>query len=669
MFKLLSIDAEFNQTQEPRVNPVSVSFRPYSIKSEKGIDSGRIIADGISQRIWLHNDKDWQEEARATIEEYCKKGYTILSFGGIAESRFLSAIGMDDPTSFKLFDLHILFRQLNHTWHKYKYGRYPKNGRIHTSTPPKFKGENLLPGNYNRIESSLSACAAHCLGQVIDSDRKDRIRNLIISNPPSFTEKQKEEILEYNESDIVFLPQLFTIMMDDFCKITGFTWEKAFSVMTYHGEYVKAIAAQEDEGIPVWVDRLKNISKNYRVICNFAIEECNKTFPFFIKDKKGKWVNSERQFAKYINDNGLAKAWPKTESGKFAKDEDTLDQYMYGDSKNALVAYANTMRTIRDITHFSENSKGKMMGNLGSDGRIRTWLAPFGTLSGRNAPKPSKGFIPAMARWTRTLINPPEGHVIIEYDWSSQEFCIAACLSGDRNMIEAYKSGDPYSFFAKLVGAMPPDGNKKTHPEIRDLFKGTVLAVQFNMSHDSLSLKLSTDTGRAVSVDEAKQLIQYHKRAFPNYWRWVWKIKEQYKCDGILILRDGWCLLPDNANLRSASNFPVQGTAGCIFRNASIRCHGKGYPVIYGLHDALRICVPKEYEAEASAALKEAMSTAVSKFLTETIRNDKKVIEHGIPYIEGAQAAEMYEKMLPFMEHTILENNSEESIDFLSELN
>jgi hypothetical protein len=68
-------------------------------------------------------------------------------------------------------------------------------------------------------------------------------------------------------------------------------------------------------------------------------------------------------------------------------------------------------------------------------------------------------------------------------DWEQQEFGIAAALSGDGAMIEAYATGDPYLTFAKQAGAVPPDVTKQSHPKER--FKVCSLGVQYGMSEQS----------------------------------------------------------------------------------------------------------------------------------------------------------------------------------------
>ena len=82
-----------------------------------------------------------------------------------------------------------------------------------------------------------------------------------------------------------------------------------------------------------------------------------------------------------------------------------------------------------------------------------------------------------MGSWARSLIRPREGEVIIAIDWSNQEFAIAAILSGDSAMLEAYNSGDPYLYFAIAAGGAPAGATKKTHPAERNLFKATTLGV------------------------------------------------------------------------------------------------------------------------------------------------------------------------------------------------
>ena len=89
----------------------------------------------------------------------------------------------------------------------------------------------------------------------------------------------------------------------------------------------------------------------------------------------------------------------------------------------------------------------------GSDADKSNLNLPFWTKTGRNAPKDDEEkksigelrvrFMFGLPACLRSLIKPKEGKVLAYIDYSQQEFYIAAVLSNDPNMIEAYKSRDP----------------------------------------------------------------------------------------------------------------------------------------------------------------------------------------------------------------------------------
>ena len=72
-------------------------------------------------------------------------------------------------------------------------------------------------------------------------------------------------------------------------------------------------------------------------------------------------------------------------------------------------------------------------------------------------------------------------------DFSSQEMGIAAALSGDAALLEAYRSGDVYLSFAKQAGLAPPDATKASHGEVRDRCKAVVLGTLYGMGPETLA--------------------------------------------------------------------------------------------------------------------------------------------------------------------------------------
>ena len=75
-------------------------------------------------------------------------------------------------------------------------------------------------------------------------------------------------------------------------------------------------------------------------------------------------------------------------------------------------------------------------------------------------------------------------------------------------MKAAYLSGDIYMAFAVEAGAAPTGATKDTHPEIRELFKLVMLAVQSGQGPAGLERTL----GKAEW--QAKELLDLHRRVY-----------------------------------------------------------------------------------------------------------------------------------------------------------
>src|SRR5262249_33306323 len=150
--------------------------------------------------------------------------------------------------------------------------------------------------------------------------------------------------------------------------------------------------------------------------------------------------------------------------------------------------YPAEVGPIRELRHTMSQLKLMELA-VGDDGRNRTLLSCFGSRTGRNQPSNTRSIF-GPSTWLRSLIAPGPGWAVAYIDWSQQELAIAAALSGDERMKEAYRSGDFYLTFAKLAGAVPPDATKQTHEAERDQFKVLALGVLYGLSADGLARRL-----------------------------------------------------------------------------------------------------------------------------------------------------------------------------------
>lgn len=619
--KFVYIDFEYNRPAEKHPNLVCAAWSTSHPSDD-------------TQSIWLYNNPRNQKKLHNILLDYHKRGYTFVSFATTAEARCFYALRLD-PVMFNWVDLYCEWRQLRNCYDKFNYGTYFVNNIKRRSVPPVYDRPHMNEGRDNtQLYYSLAACTGRLLKINIDKHLKTGMRDLILTAPEEFTPEEQADILEYCESDIIHLPKIHDIMNAELASALKISIPDLQPLQLKRGEFAAHVAIMESLGIPLDMEAARNLRKNVELAKDKLIQDLVDThYPFFIRKKKrkrdlqGTWVDKYSQFAKYVEEElppKLAETWKLTESGRYCADDDYLSSY---DNVPAIYAYRQTRKLLNQLKWFREPDEGKedLFDSIGSDGHLRTFFGIYGTQTARNAPQ-AKRFIFAMSAWLRCLIRPPKGYVITELDYASQEFAIGALLSEDPNMIEAYKSGDPYLYFAKKAKAVPPDGTKKTHKKERDLFKATTLGLQYGMGYRALAIKLSSDMGEEVSEARAQKLIDLHKRTYRIYWRWLQRIERSYARQGYLQLPCGWAMFKDNPQALSVRNFPTQGSGSSIIREA-VRLLRKAHTdVIATLHDSVYIITREEDGEEpidhAEMLLKKAFDRMLKQEALE-IRIDR----------------------------------------------
>jgi DNA polymerase I-like protein with 3'-5' exonuclease and polymerase domains len=246
---------------------------------------------------------------------------------------------------------------------------------------------------------------------------------------------------------------------------------------------------------------------------------------------------------------------------------------------------------------------------VGPDGRNRVLLSCFRAKTGRNAPSTAK-FIFGPATWLRHLIRPEPGHGIAYIDWRSQEFAIAAALSGDQAMQQAYHSTDPYLTFAKQAQAVPETATKETHGPQRECFKACILGVAYGMGAQALAYRIGQTPAHA------RMLLDLHHQIYPQFWRWSEGAVNHALVFNTLETVFGWRLHVEGAvNTRSLRNYSSQGNGAEMLRLACCLATEAGVEVCAPVHDALVIHGPLDDLSDAIATTKRCMEQASSVIL------------------------------------------------------
>ena len=435
---------------------------------------------------------------------------------------------------------------------------------------------NFTNGVPLRCGSGLLGAMAHFGLDVMGSIEKEEMRQLALRGGP-WTLEEQQQLLDYCETDVRALDQLLTAMEQHL------DVERA----VLRGRYMKAAAHIEHTGIPMDMVSLTALRGNWETLKLQLVKKIDWEYGVY----EGTTFKSDR-WEQFLVDNGIP--WPLLPSGRLALSDDTFRR---------MAGAHPVIEPIRQLRATLAQLRLEGL-TIGPDGRNRCMLSALQSRTGRNQPS-TKNFIFGAPAWLRGLIRPPAGHGLAYIDWCQQEFGIAAALSGDGAMIEAYASADPYLAFARQAGAAPENATKASHPHVREQFKACALGVLYGMEERSLAARI----GQPVA--SARELLRKHLETYPKFWQWSDAVVDYAMLRGKIWTVFGWTLrVGPNPNPRSLRNFPMQANGAEMLRLACCLTTERGVRVCAPVHDAILIEAPLNQLDAAVAIAQEAMAKA-----------------------------------------------------------
>jgi len=463
----------------------------------------------------------------------------------------------------------------------------------------------------------VGALLHYGLNGSFDAREKKSMQELAAGGGP-YTSEDRVTLLDYCESDVAALSSLWSVMSADIDTPRALI----------RGRYMASLAAVERNGVPVDSHALGILRANWENLKISLIREVDAAYGVFAEDGR---FNLEL-FETYLGRRGIP--WPRTPHGRLSLADEVFKEQ---------TRLRPELRSLRELR--LSLSGLKLFGlSVGSDSRNRTLLGAFGSKTGRNQPSNTR-FIFGPATWVRHLIKPQEGRALAYIDYEQQEFAAAAALSGDKAMLEAYHSGDPYLAFARMAGAVPPNATKSSHPMEREAYKICALAVQYGMGPEALANAI----GHPPVV--ARELLAKHKRTFPQCWRWGGDIASTAAATRRLTSTFGWRLnITPNTKPTTIANWPCQAAGAEMLRLAIIGAVERGIRVCAPVHDALLIEADAEDIEEAVAVTREQMGKASRAVLYgTTVSTDVKIVRHPDRYKDqrGVDFWGTLQKLLP----------------------
>ena len=328
-------------------------------------------------------------------------------------------------------------------------------------------------------------------------------------------------------------------------------------------------------------------------------------------------INSPRQLGEILFERMGIPGGKKTKTG-------------YSTAADVLEKLAPDYPIVSDILEYRGLAKLKstyadgLAAYIDEGGRIHTTFNQTITSTGRiSSTEPNLQNIPMrteLGRKIRKVFVPMEGCLFMDADYSQIELRLLAHMSGDSQLIEAYRMDeDIHRITAAKVFHTPFE-------EVTDLQRRNAKAVNFGIVYGISSFGLSQDL--SISKKEAAAYIEQYFETYPGVKRFLDTLVADAKKNGYAVTMFGrrrpipelssGNFMQRSFGERAAMNSPIQGSAADIMKIAMIRVweklHREGLRsrLILQVHDELLIETYAEEEDRVREILAGEMRNAAA---------------------------------------------------------
>ena len=331
-------------------------------------------------------------------------------------------------------------------------------------------------------------------------------------------------------------------------------------------------------------------------------------------------LNSPKQIGELLFDHlHLMNKPKKTKTGQYVTDEETLNSLS---DTHPVVSKIINYRGIKKLLSTYIDALPTLINPY--TGKIHTSFNQTVTATGRlSSSNPNLQNIPvrdAMGKEIRKAFVAAPGCVFLSADYSQVELRIMAHLSGDINMIAAFRGDhDIHAATAANIFHVPLEA---VTPDMRRKAKTANFGIIYGISAFGLAERLG------IPRSEAKALIDGYFGTFPQVHTYIEQsIARTRRLGYVETIFHRKRYLPDinsrNANVRgfaerNAINAPIQGTAADIIKIAMIRIDrrmqqtGLKAQMILQVHDELNFNVPTSEVESLRMIVREEMEHAAT---------------------------------------------------------
>jgi len=288
-------------------------------------------------------------------------------------------------------------------------------------------------------------------------------------------------------------------------------------------------------------------------------------------------VGANRQVASAFEDLGYTD-FQYTDSGEKKVDKAFLAEME--ESGGELAQLAAMVSRSKQLGKWNQTWVMKFLSEMDSNHRCHTFINP---LQARTSRMSITGIpaqtLPASDWLVRRCFIADEGHVMASIDYQAQELRVLAALSGDQNMIDAFKAdADLHQMTADAAGVPRKVGKMANFQKV---YGGGFVALA---------------EAAGISIPTAKRVHEAFARTYPGVTRLADRLSREAGSRGYITNPMGRRLPVDSSRTYSALNYMVQSTSRDVTCRALIRLHKAGFtPYIrLPIHDEIVASLPAE---------------------------------------------------------------------------
>ena len=329
-------------------------------------------------------------------------------------------------------------------------------------------------------------------------------------------------------------------------------------------------------------------------------------------------IASPRQVGEVLFDKlKIVEKAKKTKKGQYVTNEEVL-QSLKG--KHKIVGAILEHRGLKKLLGTYIDALPKLINSR--TGHIHTSFNQATTATGRlSSSDPNLQNIPVRGeegKEIRKAFIPEPGCLFFSADYSQIELRVMAHLSGDENMIEAFREG--HDIHAATAAKIYKEEMENVTRDQRTKAKRANFGIIYGITIFGLADRLE------ISREEARQLIDGYFETFPKVKEYMEKAKEEARSKGYvetLFHRRRYLADINSANgtvrgfaERNAINAPIQGTAADIIKVAMVRIHRRfkseniRSKMILQVHDELNFSVYTDEKEKVERIVLDEMQNA-----------------------------------------------------------